>query len=884
MTEPETTTVNNTVINTNASLNASSNIGIQSAGSNINWRYLKEERVDDPVISALTKEAIGLYINNTVKVDENKYEKFVINTYIDSFNKYLKENGIKKVFSKIEERDESKDEKNEKKHKKKEKVKELTSKEKLLIKIKEDNLKKEMISFIENLVINDHLPLQCKKEIDSYFVILNWSIYLIHNKKKEININIYLNNVISLYRAINECSIFLYDILKDESINILNEVESILYSKNFNSKNIFRLINDNLLLIIDSFWDKMKPKSIVLYKEQKDIISLVTNNLNNKKLIFYEMPPANGKTVLSGILAKIINHTNKKNLVSIPNYKRKTLLYICYNTIVRNEVAKLCITNCLDIKYWLAITKTDRDDGTIKTFLRPYKNCYPDWNKKRDKKEQDKYDSMKWMRSSSDIYVQWKYYLNETRPIIDQTKEIKDLFNPDNLPEMIISDLDSAYTLLDKFPNTFITYFDEAFACSNLPITSKIMSKMGHTVLVSATLSKPEEIPSVINNYRERHNLEGNDFIDIIKSTKQHISCTFVDENGNIFIPHQRYKTIEELTNFIPCLSIPLIRRAYSPEVVFGFSKVIDQYLPNEFKFTSKFPNIGMINHESLRDYFCEILENIAITKNQKLYDIFTGLCLNKINNMDVTTVFTESAINYQSGKTLHVATNDNFNKHVNDLAEPFLNGSPKLSDVKTLYKRETEHIESQIKNLENNGDKDSDYIKSKLYKDLDNVKLKWPHEFILNSRAHATKYGNINLLENPSIESFAKINDLELFDDTRSKLLFSGIGIYQPETFNDQEMDFFLRKKDSFKFIISTPSIVYGTNISLSIIDIDSSFIVDSSKNTLYQLIGRAGRKGKSHSATIIFRNDQMLDMILENNNINIEAQQIENNFNLYV
>ncbi len=36
MTEPETTTVNNTVINTNTSLNVSSNIGIQSAGSNIN--------------------------------------------------------------------------------------------------------------------------------------------------------------------------------------------------------------------------------------------------------------------------------------------------------------------------------------------------------------------------------------------------------------------------------------------------------------------------------------------------------------------------------------------------------------------------------------------------------------------------------------------------------------------------------------------------------------------------------------------------------------------------------------------------------------------------------------------------------------------------------
>ena len=92
--------------------------------------------------------------------------------------------------------------------------------------------------------------------------------------------------------------------------------------------------------------------------------------------------------------------------------------------------------------------------------------------------------------------------------------------------------------------------------------------------------------------------------------------------------------------------------------------------------------------------------------------------------------------------------------------------------------------------------------------------------------------------------------------------------------------MDLFLRNKDNFKFILSTPSIVYGTNISLSIIDIDSSFIRNSTFNTLYQLIGRAGRKGKSNSATIIFRDRDMLNMILHKDIRNIEAEQIEGNY----
>ena len=86
--------------------------------------------------------------------------------------------------------------------------------------------------------------------------------------------------------------------------------------------------------------------------------------------------------------------------------------------------------------------------------------------------------------------------------------------------------------------------------------------------------------------------------------------------------------------------------------------------------------------------------------------------------------------------------------------------------------------------------------------------------------------------------------------------------------------------KKDIFKGILSSPSIVYGTNISLSIIDIDQSFIEDGTKNIYYQLVGRAGRRGKSDSATVIFRDNLMLKEILKYEEVNIEAIHVENNY----
>jgi hypothetical protein len=121
----------------------------------------------------------------------------------------------------------------------------------------------------------------------------------------------------------------------------------------------------------------------------------------------------------------------------------------------------------------------------------------------------------------------------------------------------------------------------------------------------------------------------------------------------------------------------------------------------------------------------------------------------------------------------------------------------------------------------------------------------------------------------------------MDFLDDIRSKLFISGIGIYQPEEFSKGQMDLFLRNKDKFKFILSTPPILYGVNIGVSLIDIDNSFTDECTLNTLYQLIGRAGRKGRSTSASVIFRNRRMLDVIFQNNHINNEAANIELRFN---
>ena len=846
--------------------------GVQSTGDDVNWRNIKkrgEARDEDPVITALVKEANDIFIEN--KKISNAEDNIDLPIIIEAFNNHLK--SIKIKFSLLTEKDTEKD---SSKIKGKVKEKKLTSKEITLLKIKEDNTKKRLDTFIKSLDVKNNYPSPNKNVVEFFLSILFWTLTIISNKSNDIPLSHYFDCSISFYRAIQECP-FLSTSMVNQCSELLVTIENILKDKLIKKREvIYDFILNNSTLLLDSFWDRTKPKSISLYNEQKDVISLVTSNLNEKKLIFFEMPPANGKTILSAILAKVINNENK-NLKN-----KKILLYICYNTIVRNEVAKLCIMQNVDVKFWLAVTKFDDKDSTVKTFLKPYMNCYPDWNQRglRSKDEEKKYESEKWKKYSPNVRDQFEFYANETRFISQQKTPLTDYLNATNLPSMIISDLESAYTLLKTFPDKFITYFDEAFASSNLEITAKIMSVLGHTVLVSATLSKPEEIPTVIQDFKDRHGCKDDSFLHIIKSNKQHISCTFIDQSGYIITPHEYSEDLESLKRFLPKLNHPLIKRAYSPEVVLDIVKKMNGILPDFLKFENIFNYFGAITHESVREYICNILKYISDENQLELFNILKMCKLQKIPNMDVKTIFTESAYHYQSSKTLHVTTSDNFNDHVNNISKLFLKDSPKVSDILNDYERICNVIENQIKSIEKNGNKDSEYEMNELRKELDNLNLNWPAEFIMNSIAHAKKYGTSDLLTSPNKDIFVKKYDLGILDDVREKLLFSGIGVYQPESFTSIVMEQFLSKKEKYKFILSTPEIVYGTNISLSIIDIDHSFIKYSTRNILYQMIGRAGRRGKSNSATVIFRNNEMINIILNDEEMNIEAKQIEDNY----
>ena len=415
------------------------NSGIETRGGDIDWRSIRDNKNTDFALETLFNEARTKFFNiennqqNTVK-DSNIFN------YLTSFNEYLiSQNNKKFKFSftipvaVVENND--KDNKADKKNKKKD-TKKVLSKADVIIQnniLKRNN---EIIdTFIKSLTIKDNLPSLNSTNIESFLCIVNWAIYLLN--KSNIDTEIYFNCSISLYRSLDHILGFiqkkidendenrsLYISLKEtlaiQTNGLINAIQSIFREKVGNNNCDFLLKNSGYIL--DSFWDKVKPVKVSLYEEQKEILSLIGSNLDKKKLIFFEMPPANGKTMLSAILAKLISVKNEEYLKKDPSYKKKVLLYICYNSIVRDEVARLCVTHNVDIKFWMANMRTDGEDGKLKTFLRPYQNCYKNWNQRhlRTKKEESNYHKSKISKYSENIHEQWSFAMNETRAIVDQ--------------------------------------------------------------------------------------------------------------------------------------------------------------------------------------------------------------------------------------------------------------------------------------------------------------------------------------------------------------------------------------------------------------------------------------------------------------------------------
>jgi len=613
-------------------------------------------------------------------------------------------------------------------------------------------------------------------------------------------------------------------------------------------------------LITSTSYDLSKAHSKRLYPEQTQVMDIIHEKLNSQEscLIGYKVPPSGGKTMLSVAIAAMIS---KYHRTRSGNPKR--LLYICYNNLVRMSVAN-ALEMC-QMPFWIASTKKAVGLKAPKSTVVTSYSC-------RSRGKRSKVDSWKF----ASMAEKWR-----------EAEKATVHFNP-----IVVSDIMSANILLDMFPDDFVVYFDEPTAGAENGIIDNEIQKINAqicmklpqiSVLLSATLP---DITTEMPSLRERFG----DSIVMVNSQRLPTSCAAIAPDGSQILPHEMATDWTEFKDIVRSIENDvLMQRFYTPCLVREMSMCVNDavsnlvetslQVPDDLNFSVQFRNLGALSHSDIRSYAQRLLLWIISIENETIGMVIFERLLKMYHDRTAvdslkpveSRTFIRDHVADEIGQALAVTiTSADTIQAQNDTR---LKGDG--ADGDDGDDGDTESIESLSQLM---SAATSDYEMPHLHtlrKQFEAKKLafdKTKEAMLKNGKKDQVQEGggcytqNGGFIEEPefvwplriasSHVSLSEVEEKELDEYTASSLL-SGIGMYDPVNGRDLEQTVVMREasKGNLACLFASPDIVYGTNLSLTTVFIGKGYGNIATRNSLYQLIGRAGRTGRAHKAKVIFQ-----------------------------
>lgn len=472
----------------------------------------------------------------------------------------------------------------------------------------------------------------------------------------------------------------------------------------------------------------------------------------------------------------------------------------------------------------------------------------------------------------------------------DKVVKVTNNFNckSDNDRILIVSDLDCAIELLNKSQN-YMLFVDEPTVGAdqqNHPVTKAVSKLMilapEKTILCSATLPDPHEIPSIISCFKEKHQ---SSVIESIYSKESLIGCELITPDGYTFLPHNNCTSVAELKIIIENLKTkPFIDRLYTAPVLYRLTKRMSEYnVPNIldlekfFNHTSNLTqtniqkgaielleNLVILNDDSIIKKVCEPLEKVDKIKNIKdeNTDSSEGFAWDESNESDdnsknplydITKIFTDQAHLYM-GNCL-VISNDP-TKFAFDNSKELLNGCDSATKIISKYVALETRFKQSLERLDSIKNEDDRSKKEQEIRNEHNPKLEFPSELQVNTLNHLMKFSPYmkDKIDNKLFQFENTLENISLdfnIPDWVMLLLFSKIGIYSPHTksFAEGYIDSVLNMtaNGQLAFLIACISICYGANYPFNHIIINDDAVCNNSIGTIVQALGRTGRPGQS-------------------------------------
>ena len=546
------------------------------------------------------------------------------------------------------------------------------------------------------------------------------------------------------------------------------------------------------------------------------------------------------------------NNYNKFIVISHPDVATKEIdeyMTDCHDSMTLTEC-----TNWLREKYFVVVNTTKTYENSCRDILIVMsKNWVLNDEKKKLKKLKERsleYLEKKGLKKMNDVNCKLEF----KKILILVDNDI-----PDNLLE------------LENCQNDFIVFHDEPTIGAdqnNATLENNVRLVIRNPkryILSSATVPNATTMKEILPNVSVP-------IFDIV-STDVQISCDMKNFNGDTFAPFCSCKTVDELKNVIVTIkNTPFLGRSLTSNIAMllwnSMKKHKIEKIPNISK---KFKSVSNMNANSVRDTIIEMLEVLSEQSDEVICKVCEQFKQKDSNNKFLK-FGTYDAWRYQN-MTL-IATTDPpalvkecFGDLLNDLSDNDVSSASKIISQYTKllerYKLEVKEIVSSLK-YDCSSKKSMKDEKACLEDEMESSAplIRFPEWAQIGTPKHCAKYAGSNksqpyrsaLLFEPMIDTLSELNCPEEF----ILLLMCGVGIYQPinnDVFGDDYFDLVLEMASTGKlaYLVADGSISYGTNYPFNRVIIMEDFSRSHSVNTIYQLMGRAGRVGKSWRAEVI-------------------------------
>lgn len=725
-----------------------------------------------------------------------------------------------------------------------------------------------------------------------WFVIENKSRY---NKKKQLPF--VLEIMVTIQRFLNRCQNITGISMMDHKVKInisktlLNDLEKWLTKlSDMYPYNGFVIYDYAPSLLIYTDYDKYIPSiGIRPRQHQIDLIKNIDENFENGFLFSYNPMIGAGKTTsIVSIATKI------EILKKTPKYKHLQILFACNLPSVKIQIANLCYN--ANIKFGIASNQVSKNGGSKTYKITNHTNCKKD-------------DERCVIVTSPEICYE----------ILSDLEKTEEFGTPD-----------SRFLLFLDEPTIGADIKDSDPLKKNMSVLT-VMPK--RTILSSATFPDLNSIQTIINTFKDKY---PESKIDTIYSNEIQIGCDVKTYDNEHVVPHLGIKSSEELKMIISVIQkCPFLGRNYTPNIVRSLWKNMKQYqiqnLPN---IAVLFKNVDNMTSDEVRKIAMTMLDILTTQPNEIIEKICQSSILEDKENifleeelekkenlefeweketeddptlpMDFTKLGTTQAWRYPN--TTLIATPNpvefaktNFRSLLDAISDSEIeNNGPKYKNSRNIiqiYHKESAEFEKQKANIKrNNKNEDRQTQELQDFDEMNKPKLKFPSFGQINTLDHIHKYSSNHAKEGRILGCFVRpkiILDEIPFDkfsitDEIMTLLFSGVGVY---THKHYELDqsylkyvLNLASDGSLAYLIADSSICYGTNYPINRVIITDEFASNHSINTLFQLMGRAGRVGKSWVAEAFVSNEIAKRLISYTRNLNesfIEANNMVLTFN---